>query len=68
MTMIPVVSSNLAAVGYEGNTLFITFHSGSTYSYFGVPKEIYQALMAAPSHGKYHSQHIKYAYPYRRIR
>ena len=68
MKMIPVSSSNIASVGYEGSTLFIDFHSGSTYAYYNVPVTVYNALMSASSHGKYHSQHIKYAFPYQRIR
>ena len=68
MTMIPVNSSNIAAVGYEGTTLIIDFHSGSEYAYYGVPASIYQAFLTAPSHGKYHAQHIKHAFPYQRIR
>lgn len=68
MTMIPVNSSNIAAVGYDGTTLVIDFHSGREYAYYGVPASIYQALLAAPSHGKYHVQNIKHAFPFQRIR
>ena len=68
MKMVQVNSSNIAAVGYEGNTLVIDFHSGGTYAYYGVPATVYQALMAAPSHGKYHARNIKYVFPYQRIR
>ena len=53
LRMIPVVSSNLASVGFENGILYITFHSGGTYWYRGVPKSVYDALMSAPSHGKY---------------
>lgn len=68
MRMIPVVSSNLVAVGYdeETMTLRIQFHNG-TYDYYNVPPEVYQGLMNAPSHGKYHAAYIKNVYPYRRI-
>ena len=63
--MIPVSSSNIAAVGYDGITLI---HSDREYAYYGIPASIYQALLTAPSHGKYHAQHIKHAFPYQRIR
>lgn len=31
----------------------IRFHTGVTYNYHGVPPEAHQALMAAPSIGRY---------------
>lgn len=67
MNMKPVVSSNLASVGYEYETLYIKFHSGGLYMYSGVPYSIYSGLMSAASHGKYFYAHIKNRYPYRRI-
>lgn len=65
--MIPVSSSNLASVGYEDTTLYVSFHSGSTYSYSGVPNSVYTALMNASSHGEYFAANIKNVYPYKRI-
>lgn len=51
MNMIPVNSSNLSAVGYDGSTLRIQFHSGGLYDYSGVPESVYIGLMnAASSH------------------
>lgn len=67
MEMIPVASSDLAAVGYAGTTLCIAFHSGGVYEYSGVPQSVYEALMNAGSKGKYFHAYIKRAYPYRRI-
>jgi len=69
MKMIPVSSSNLSAVGYDSSThvLYVSFHSGSMYAYNGVPQEIYNGLMAAPSKGKYHAAYIKNSFAYRRI-
>lgn len=65
MTMVPVSSSNLEAVGYDvsSQTLRIRFHSG-TYDYFGVPSHIHQGLMSASSKGSYHATYIKNSYPY----
>lgn len=68
MNMIPVSSSNLSAVGYENNTLYVVFHNGSLYSYAGVPRHIYEGLMSAPSHGKYLATYVKGTYPYTRLR
>lgn len=67
MQMIPVVSSNLQAVGYEDSKLFITFNSGATYVYLNVPEYEYKNLLAAPSKGQYHAQNIKNAYQYQRV-
>ena len=70
MNRIPVVSSNLASIGYEGGVLEIEFKSGSVYQYSGVPASVYEALMSAPSHGKYFSAHIRNnsIYPCHQIR
>lgn len=65
--MIPVNSSNLQAVGYnsELKELTIQFHSSGIYTYMEVPQHIYEGLMAAPSKGSYHHEHVK-GYPYRK--
>lgn len=65
-----VVSSNVKSVGYEleSNTLGIEFRSGAVYQYYGVPPEVYEALMRAPSQGKYFYVNIRDRYPYRRVR
>lgn len=67
--MQPVASSNLSAVEYdaETKTLYIRFHSGSTYAYSNVPESIYNGLMSAASKGSYHHTFIKNAFPYKRI-
>lgn len=62
MNMIPVSSSNLSSIGYEGSTLYIRFHSGGLYAYYNVPTSIYNGLMSAESHGKYFHAHIKGRY------
>jgi len=61
MEMKPVVSSNVASVGYDepSLTLFVRFQSGGTYEYSGVPAEEYQALCASASIGSYLAAHIK---------
>ena len=66
--MISVSSSDLAAVGYDGGTLVIAFHSGGVYAYDGVPPWEYNGLMLAKSHGKYFHAHIEPYYACRRIR
>jgi hypothetical protein len=70
MQRAPVVSSNLRSVGYDraSQTLEVEFQSGALYQYFGVPPEVYQALLAAPSHGSYFVANVRNAYPYQRLR
>lgn len=70
MNRVPVNSSNLWSVGYDpiSQTLEVEFRNGSDYQYFGVPQAVYNGLMAAPSHGRYHYYNIRYGYNYQRIR
>ena len=67
MTMTPVSSSNIDSIGYENETLFISFNSGGLYTYSGVPESVYRGLMSASSHGQYFHQNIKNVYPYHKI-
>lgn len=69
MNMISVSSTNLAAVGHddERNVLRVAFRNGGTYEYYDVPKQEFDALMAASSHGQYLAQHIKGRFRYAKI-
>jgi len=64
-----VDSSNLYAVDYAAwnGTLTITFRSGWVYEYYGVPASVCNGLLAAASPGRFHHEHIKNNYPYKRI-
>lgn len=57
-------SSNLASAEWSDGTLTITFKSGRTYRYFDVPEGIYDALLDAPSAGRYFNAFIKDSYQY----
>lgn len=66
-----VASTHLASVGYDPakHTLEIEFQNGRVYQYFNIPEEVYQALMAAESHGSYFNSYIREGgYAYRRVR
>ncbi len=67
MNMIPVSSSNIHSVGYEGTTLRVLFHSGGLYEYYDVPQSAYASLMNSASKGGYLAAHIKGVYRYKRI-
>lgn len=64
-----VSSSNISSIGYDPDNelLEIEFNSGDVYLYFSVPEGIFDALMKAPSHGKYFAQNIKNDYEYKKV-
>ena len=57
-------SSNIAEAFYQSRTqvLEIYFHSGHIYRYAGISKEIFDALIKAPSVGKYYNDNIRGQY------
>lgn len=59
-----VSSSCIESVAYdEGDEyLEITFVKGTTYGYRGIPKDVYEGLMGAKSHGQYFLREIKPKY------
>lgn len=61
MDMHSVRSSNLRTIGYEPTTatLGVTFTSGATYHYAGVPRTVYDELRHAPSKGTYFARSIR---------
>jgi hypothetical protein len=60
----PVDSSAIASVGYDParETLELEFRSGNVYRYFGVPQEIYEDLIHAPSMGRFFGSYIRGQY------
>jgi hypothetical protein len=64
-----VASSNLHGVDYEpwSETLTITFRNGSVYEFYSVPAAVCNGLLVADSPGRFHHEHIKNNYSYRRI-
>lgn len=65
--MIPVTSTDISCVGYDGSTMHIRFNSGGLYAYHNVPSSVYNELMEASSKGKYFHAHIKGRYGDNRI-
>jgi hypothetical protein len=60
--LIPVESTAIRAVGYDGYTLTVEFHTGRIYDHPGVPYSVYEALINANSPGTYYNQHIRGRY------
>lgn len=61
--LIPVSSSMLQAVGYDGKDLFVRFNGGKLYRYSDVPASEFEALKQSESIGKYLNGVIKPNYP-----
>jgi hypothetical protein len=61
--MISVNSSAIRAVGYDGYTLTVEFHTGRIYDHPKVPYSVYVGLMHASSMGAYYNRYIRGRYP-----
>ena len=70
MTLTKVDSSMLDAVGYDEKTqeLEAVFASGKVYRYEGVPKEVYEELLASDSKGSFMHNAIIDCYAYYPVR
>ena len=66
--VISVSSSLLSVVAYSTRaTLDLTFRTGAVYRYFGVPRPVFDQLIAAESKGAYFNRTIRNRFPYRRV-
>ncbi|MCX6906908.1 MAG: KTSC domain-containing protein [Verrucomicrobia bacterium] len=67
--MIPVESSNIAAIGHDiwSGTLTVAFLNESVYEYYHVPRSVYRDFLDADSKGGFHAREIRDHYDYRRI-
>jgi len=62
MILTPANSTAIRAVGYDGYTLTVEFHTGRIYDHPGVPYSVYVEFMNAPSMGAYYNQFIRGRY------
>lgn len=67
MKITHVVSSNINAIGWHRNTLFIRFNSGTSYAYQQVPFAHYQAFVEAESHGQHFHRFIRSQFQYSKL-
>lgn len=69
MTLDPVESSNIKAIGHDPatNVLRVQFRSGATHDYHGVTREQHQALIGADSIGGHFHRHIRQQHPNTRL-
>ena len=70
MRVTTVQSTTLATVIYDEarEVLQLEFLSRALYQYSGVPREVHEALLSAPSKGRYFNQAIRGRFPYRPLR
>jgi len=63
MKRFPVTSSSISAVGYDDVTqvMEVEFKTGKVYQYPMIPREKYDALMAADSMGKHFIANFKHS-------
>jgi hypothetical protein len=62
MSLIPVPSSAIRFIGYDGYTLAVVFRNTGRYDHPGVPYEVYAGLMQASSKGRYYNRFIRGRY------
>jgi hypothetical protein len=69
MRVATVESSTLATVAYDEarELLQLGFCSGAVYQYLDVPAAVHQALLSAPSKGRYFNQAIRGQFAFRLI-
>jgi len=69
MRVATVESATLATAGYDEarELLQLEFGSQAVYLYSGVPAVVYEALLSAPSKGRYFNGAIRGRYPYCQI-
>lgn len=61
MTMIPVDSSAISAIGYDPGTkrMKVRFKQGKVYDFCGVPESRFNSFLNSASKGSYYRDYIK---------
>ena len=59
-----VISKAIANIDHDPVTLAltVTFHGTGAYIYYGVPRAVYEAFLAAPSAGQFFNERIRDRY------
>ncbi|MGE5424661.1 MAG: KTSC domain-containing protein, partial [Syntrophothermus sp.] len=63
-----ITESNISDYKHKGLLLEVTFLDGSTYEYFGVPKNVYIKLVNSDKQLRFAKRNIFNSYLYRRIK
>lgn len=69
MERIPVDSTDIAAIAYDDDSqsLQVEFIKSGVYQYFGVPREVFEAFLAADSKGRFLAQNVKGHFEYSKL-
>lgn len=62
-----ITSSRIVDFQYQSQTLKMNFLDGSSYEYFGLPKNIYEKLVNSDTPDRFARRHIYHSYVYRRV-
>ena len=62
-----ITSSKLIDFLYKAQTLQINFADGSSYEYFGLPKNIYNKFINSDNPDRFARRHIYHSYVYRKV-
>jgi hypothetical protein len=60
--MHPVESSNIEAIGHDGDALHVRYRNGGTYTYAGVPESTFHAARSSQSIGRFLHANVKGQY------
>lgn len=67
MEMIDVKSSQISAIGHDGNTLRVRFKNGSEYDYSGMSPEAFNEFLGAESIGSHFGKNVRGVYEYSKV-
>ncbi len=62
-----ITSSRLIDFQYKSQTLQMNFADGSSYEYFGIPKNIYNKLINSEAPDRFARRHIYHSFIYRKL-
>lgn len=65
--MHPVKSSNIEAIGHDGDTLHVKYKNGGTYTYAGVSESTFHAVKSAESVGRFLHANVKGKYDHAKL-
>ena len=62
-----ITNSRIGDFLYKGQTLHLNFLDGSSYEYFGVPKNIYLKFVSSATPDRFARRHIYHSFVYRKV-
>jgi len=62
-----ITASRIENFQYKGQTLTINFIDGSSYEYFGIPKNVYNKFNSSDTPDRFARRHVYHEFVYRRV-